>query len=303
MMLYQSLTEEFALDFVVVGAEKSGTSWLSDKLKQHPQVFIPSQKELHYFNTRFVEDPTLRNYNHDKPLSWYISFFKEAHDAQKKGEVCPSYLWDEQAAKCIWKVFPNAKIVILLRNPVERTFSAYRYYLQRGIITRDNFRQALNTHADILLSRSKYYPQVKRYLDVFPSEHVSIFFYDDLKKSNEQFLLAVERFLDVEDYIPPEINKRSNLTAVPRSRWLGKFLYQIRALGRKHSFVWLLDAMRRFGIARSFEAWRMSNQRNPEPTEIDRLKFEDRRWLLQYFDEDIRDLENLLGVDLGMWRS
>ncbi len=303
MVPYPSSAQGFVLDFVVVGAEKSGTSWLSDMLKQHPQIFIPPQKELHYFNTKFVEDPRLDNYNHGKPLSWYVSFFKGAGPLQKKGEICPSYLWDEQAAKCIWEVFPNTRIMILLRNPVERAFSAYRYYLQRGIITLDDFRRALDSHSDLLTYRSRYYLQVKRYLDVFPPEHVSVLWYDDLTRDSRRFLLAVEEYLGVEGFIPADIDQRSNPTALPRLKWLGKFLFQIRTFGRRHSLAWLLDAARRLHVAESFETWRVSNQRDARPTELSRMDAQDREWLLQYFEQDIRDLEKLLKVDLNAWKS
>ena len=61
------------IDFLVVGAAKSGTSWLQQMLIQHPQIFLPEPKELHYFNRQFMEVPELENYNASKPLSWYLS--------------------------------------------------------------------------------------------------------------------------------------------------------------------------------------------------------------------------------------
>lgn len=73
------------LDFIVVGAERCGTTWLADMLRQHRDVFIPVQKEIHYFNRKFVDFPDIDNYNFDKPIDWYWRFYAEAAAGKKRG--------------------------------------------------------------------------------------------------------------------------------------------------------------------------------------------------------------------------
>ncbi|MEW5941138.1 MAG: sulfotransferase, partial [Chloroflexota bacterium] len=75
-----------SIRFLIVGAEKSGTTWLADMLRQHPQVFIPAQKELHYFNRAMDEAPDVENYNFTKPAEWYLEFFREAEPGKILGE-------------------------------------------------------------------------------------------------------------------------------------------------------------------------------------------------------------------------
>ncbi len=71
------------IDFLIVGAEKSGTTWLAKMLRQHPKIYLPPQKELYYFNRRFVEDPRLENQHFKQPASWYLRFFADARPDQK----------------------------------------------------------------------------------------------------------------------------------------------------------------------------------------------------------------------------
>ncbi|MFX0093760.1 MAG: hypothetical protein ACFFBD_18555, partial [Candidatus Hodarchaeota archaeon] len=90
----------FQLDFIGVGAERSGGPWLAENLAVHPDIFIPPKKELHYFNRN---DILYSNINYDKPLEWYAAFFKTAKSHQLKGEITGRYLWDKYAAKRIYR--------------------------------------------------------------------------------------------------------------------------------------------------------------------------------------------------------
>ncbi len=293
-------SNEPKLDFIGVGAEKCGTTWLTEMLWQHPQVFIPAQKEIHYFNRKFGEFPDLDNYNFDKPLVWYLSFFKNAKPDQVKGEICPSYLWDEQAAGRIRDFDPNIKILIVLRNPIERTFSAYRFYMQRGLIHTD-FRQALEKYKSYLLTRSLYYPQVKRYFDLFPRQNILVMLYDDLRANSASFLGAVEKFLGVSEFLPANINQESYITGEARFGPANAFLIGLRRFAHKHRLTFLLDLSRNLGLSSSLEAFRQNNNMQRKRTDVNKMSEEERQWLCGYFHDDIRNLESLLNRDLGAW--
>lgn len=290
------------LDFLVVGAEKCGTTWLADMLKQHPQVFVPEGKELHYFNRKFVEFPDLDNFNFDKPLDWYLSFYKDAAPGQIRGEICPTYLWDLEAPPRIRDFEPGLKILILLRNPAERTFSAYRYYQQRGIIGRESLRQAVAKYPNILLERSQYFAQVKRYLDLFPREQVRAWC---LTKGigMASMLKEVETFLGVDEFVPENASARSNMTGEPRSWTLNRVLaYGRRAVRRYRFLAAFVDAMRGLGLDRRLEALRRDNVSTAAPTELSRMNEEDKAWLKDLLRPDVQQLENLLKVDLSEWK-
>lgn len=289
------------LDFLVVGAEKCGTTWLADMLKQHPQVFVPEEKELHYFNRKFVEFPDLDNYNFDKPLEWYLSYFKQASPDQVKGEICPSYLWDEKAAGRIYDFNPQIKIMILLRNPIEPTFSAYRFYVQRGLI-RSDFKRALKKYGDYLLIRSSYYRQVKRYFDLFPSQNVRIMLHDDLRADSAVFLASVEQFLGVSEMFPPNLKEESYVTGSARFAFANSLLLNLRYFAHKNRLTFLLDFGRSVGFAKVLEGLRQMNRVERRRTEVDKMDEQSRQWLRNYFHDDIQNLGKLLNRDLSNWK-
>ena len=123
-------------DFFVVGAAKSGTTALWKYFQQHPQIFVTkdiAQKELGYFSNQYG----IVNKND------YLNFFKDAKPDQLIGEVCHAYLTSEESAEWIKKEVPNAKIIIMLRNPLERAYSLYNWMTMHGYEESCSFRKAL----------------------------------------------------------------------------------------------------------------------------------------------------------------
>ena len=109
-------------DFIGIGAEKAGTSWIYYCLHQHPSIDTRI-KETYFFNM---------GSNWSKGFEWYESFFKHCHPTAKTGEFSPGYLTDPVAPEKIYKKHPNTKLIVSLRNPVDRAFSAYIFNIKRG---------------------------------------------------------------------------------------------------------------------------------------------------------------------------
>ncbi|MEW6028207.1 MAG: sulfotransferase family protein [Chloroflexota bacterium] len=293
----------YKLDFLCVGAEKSGTTWLDAMLQQHPQVCLPRQKELHYFNQYNAEFPDLPNRNWTRPLSWYFSFFPPCDPSQKRGEICPSYLWDEAAPLRIHELSPNAHILIILRNPVERTYSAYRYWSQYGTVIGE-FRDAFQKYHSFLVQRSLYYEQVRRYLNTFSPEQVHVYLYDDLRNDPVQFLKSIELTLQIAEFYPANLRDLSNVTGDARNQALGWALSRLRYFLLKYRLYFLLDLANASHITPHLEQVRQSNRiiqtqctgrSKPEPAL--------RKELLDYFLPDIEKLEGLLSFDLSAWKQ
>src|SRR5262249_22447178 len=101
-------------DFVVVAANRCGTSALSAGLRSHPEVFIPSHKEIHFFDRHF-----------DRGESWYRAHFERAGDARVVGEATPGYLYRADATERLTALLPNARLLAIIRNPVDRAYSNY----------------------------------------------------------------------------------------------------------------------------------------------------------------------------------
>lgn len=288
------------ISFLIVGAQKSGTTWLANMLKQHPQIFIPAQKEVFYFNRNFQITPDLLNYQFDKPVSWYLSYFEDAKSEQILGEASVGYLDDEIAAKKIFEFNPDIKIIIILRNPVNRSISNYFYYIQDGIIDRVPFKEAILEQKPII-TRSLYYRQVKRYLDIFPKNQVKIMFYDDLIENNKNFLLEIEMFLNVPCYIPENIDEKSNVTGEPRFYFLKRLHNQSRIFIRKYRLHFLNDLVRKLGLSTLADNLRALLVKPLEVKPI--IQEEVYTYLMDLFIEDICKLEELLNCDLSSWKN
>ena len=289
--------------FIIVGAEKSGTTWLADMLRQHPQVFIPAQKELHYFNRQLDEAPELENYNFTKPLEWYLDFYRPAPPGRILGEACPAYLWDESAAERIHAFHPAIRILMILRDPAERFLSAYRYGRQRGTVHATDPQTVLKKYKSLLLDRGLYFQQVRRYLDCFPREQVKIFWFDDLRRDSRALLLEAEQFLGLESFVPDNVADESNVTAAPRFPFLSRALASMRLFTRKHKWTGLIELARKLGLANLFTNLRDQNKSQASVTRVaDAIHF-DCAWLREFYADDISNLEKLLAVDLSKWKQ
>ena len=219
------------------------------------------------------------------------------------GEACPAYLWDESAAERIRDFNPNIRIVMILRDPVERFISAWRYSRQRGTVTATDMQSVLKKYKSLLLDRGLYFQQVKRYLDRFPREQVKICWFDDLRRDSRALLLDVEKFLGIDPFVPENVADESNVTASPRFPMLSRTFASVRLFTRKYKLTWLIEAVRKLGLANLFTKMREQNKSQPQVTRVMNDVHFDRVWLRSFYAEDISNLEKLLNVDLSKWKK
>lgn len=183
-------------DFLIVGAMKAGTTWLSLNLESHPQIFMPKQ-ELHYFND---------SKNLSKGLTWYGSHFSKSGDAIAVGEKTAGYLLGKNNPKLIHQVLPNAKILIVLRDPVARAISQINHHIRYELISLDiNAKQIINSNffkkidkEFAVLKRGKYLDQIKEFYKYFPCENIHIIINEvDIKEFPDLTLSTICKFLGV----------------------------------------------------------------------------------------------------------
>lgn len=200
-------------DFIIIGAMKAATSAIYEYLMQHPSVTYRLPKELHFFTL-----------NYDKGLDWYLSQFQSIKEDNKSsnlliGEASPSYLTSKEAPALIYKLFPDVKIIISLRNPTDRAISHYYHQLNR---VKDEARPIELAFSDREIENSakkpysptssylelgKYATQIKNWIDVFPSEQMLILNYHDLEVEPINFVKKLFAFLALEDYQINNIKK------------------------------------------------------------------------------------------------
>ena len=178
------------VDFFIVGAPKAGTTSLYHYLNEHPQVEMSSQKEPDYFSDEAIHQQGMYyGKNRVNTLDNYESLFVQK-ESVVYGEGSVSYLFYDNVAEDIKKYNPNAKIIIMLRNPIERAFSHYLMDYRLGLIS-DSFENIIakkskhkNAHLfyQQYIEVSKYAKQIQRYLDFFEKDNILVIDYEDFKK-------------------------------------------------------------------------------------------------------------------------
>jgi hypothetical protein len=227
--------------FIILGAQKAGTTSLHNALMKHSDIYMSHPKEVSFFN---IEK------NYSRGAEWYTSFFAKRGLEKQAGETTPSYLWDERVPSRIAKVLPDAKFIVLLRNPVDRGYSAYWYAYRNGDETLP-FKDALKVEAiratqgdsirgfSSYVDRGLYAQQIKRYLQFFDRSRFLFLISEEYQGNPRKTLHTVTRFLGVdcdEAFLNTACSVKKNVAAIPRSRRIHRcvpLLLQYFPLGGK----------------------------------------------------------------------
>jgi sulfotransferase family protein len=201
---------------------RSGTTSVTRYLRPHPEVFMSARKELHFFD-----------FNFDRGIDWYRANFSRAADERAVGEATPNYLFDEEAIPRIRALLPGARLVAILRNPVDRAYSHYWHNRATGVETLE-FGDALAAEPDRIaeadpqararwsyVERGRYLPQLRRACEHFPRSSLHVSLFDDLLEAPTDTYRSICRFLEVNDKVlPPEPGEAANRFVTFRSRAL-----------------------------------------------------------------------------------
>ncbi|MBD3368988.1 sulfotransferase [Candidatus Fermentibacteria bacterium] len=207
--------------FLVIGAQKCGTTSLYAALRQHPSCRMPRKKELHFFDTRF-----------HLGMSWYLSYFPFRHgDGAITGEVSPYYLFHPAVPGRVRATLPEAGFIVMLRNPVDRAYSHYSMQRQRGIEDAESFEEAVRREKDRIggeeekllqdsgyrsfphqklsyLARGEYLTQIERWLRFFPLDRFHFIRSEDFFADATVELKKACGFLGLEEFRPPDLRPR-----------------------------------------------------------------------------------------------
>lgn len=299
-------------DFFFVGHPRSGSGRLDGYLQGHPDIFM-APKELHFFGSDLeYNDPP-------RSLDNYLACFDGAGSQPRAGEASTWYLASTRAAQEIHDFAPDARILILLRNPVSWLHSLHSHMVFAAYEDITDFRAALDAGEDrqagrrlpppwsiprggtLYRSLVDYAAQVQRFLDVFPAEQVHVIIFDEFRDAPEETLDGVLRFLDVRvdfpgrDTVLQGTKRSTNSNRVPRSRRLQAWLKRppVRSLLQglvEPPFPGAELAVR--GLRRANIRY---TPRQPMPDDL-------RAQLTEAFRPEVEALEALLGRDLSRWK-
>lgn len=291
-------------NFLIVGTAKAATTTIYRYLQQHPDIFLSERKEPCFFT--FANQQKTK-YSTGRPVQFvtdfddYLSLFEKAEHYKIRGEASTPYLYfyNETIAN-IKKYHPHykkLKILIALRNPVERAYSQYMMKV-RDLVEDKTFKEALqleekrmqeNAHFDFFYKdRGLYFNQVKAYLDVF--DDVKIVFYDDIKHNVDNVLEEITEFLNVKKHVYTKI-RRQNVSGVSRFKFLTHLIREkswFKNLFRTLFTKKLKKKIRNYVMVKNVK-------------KIDMLDYESSKLLKNYYEKDIKKLEKLLNEDLSNW--
>ena len=270
------------VNFLGLGAQKSGTSWAYTCLYEHPEVCIPV-KEIHFFSRpRYAEGK-----------GWYEEHFKRCDEGKLRGEWSTSYLYSEEAAERIRACYPNAKLLAILRNPVHRAYSQYRNAVRGGEIPKTMSFDAYSEKEKSVWDQGLYAVQLERYLKLFPREQILVLIYEDIKKDPVAFMRRIHEFLGIRpDFVASMINEEVNIARTPTFVWIDRVVHHISEFLRKQGLDRFVHAVRRTGLT---DLLRKINTK--EGAKKSEEEF-DARAGKAYVAEDVRALSLMLGRDL-----
>ena len=194
-------TNSFTLDFVMVGVQRSASTWLFECLKEHPDICLgksDDKKEINFFDN---ED------NWNKGKDWYLSKFQK-EGKQKCGEICPDYVNSDKAIRRLSECYQNSKIIMVLREPYARSISAYKLFFQLENIP---FETLISDHSHDLVKRSLYSDQIKRLQKYFPKKNILFIEYESILNNPQNTISTIFNFLGVDEFFAPQaINNSYN---------------------------------------------------------------------------------------------
>lgn len=243
--------------FFIAGNSKSGTTALHAFLKQHPDVFMSVPKEPNFFAKDFCRDPNPEASFFPMESDHYLGLFSGAQPEQICGEASACYLYSKVAAKEIYDFNPQAKIIVILREPVDFLRS---YHLQslKNLPTEaetiKGFQHALNLEPSRKLGenlppkclipeflyyreRVKYVEHLQRFYNYFGADQIKVIIYDDWVKDNQGIYKDVLDFLDIDPDFEPSFSSHNKGGVVLRAKWLQEIVHNVSH--GKNGFQWL----------------------------------------------------------------
>jgi len=276
-------------NFFIVGAPKAGTTSLYWYLKNIPGIYMSSIKEPNYFSIKTMpKDHPLRPIRDKRK---YLNLFKNVTDEKIIGEASPRYLDDPEAPKLIHELVPHARILISLRDPVERIFSSYTKKMGEGnfhMSFNDELQKALHKKIDprkhsLKLEEGMYSENVKRYFDIFGREQVKVIIFEEFIKDVKGTVEEILRFLGFNqklDNFEAEVHNPFLVARGPIARYI-----------LSHKSTGLIAKKVLSPSVRETLREKVLSKKSPKP----KMEPQERETLIQFYREDVKKLEGILG--------
>jgi hypothetical protein len=276
--------------FIGIGAQKCASSWLYDILADHPETALSETKELDFFS-----------YHYENGYAWYERLFADKQGVKAIGEISPSYFHEASVPERAKRYCPDMRILLSLRNPVERALSQHRHSIRIGAISGPDysFETALADNPSYI-DQGRYATHLSHWLAHFPENQIFVVLMDDIKKDPDETARKVYEFLGIStNHRSAALYEKSNPSYVVRSKAVDGAIRYIRKSVRHLGFGIVWQALGNSGLRKIY---RHINRTNSEavipPVATDTLKH-----LKNIYLEEISELEKLINRNLENWRQ
>lgn len=263
---------------IFIGPDKAGSTWLFQAFMHHPDVFITPAKDLYFFDRYY-----------GRGLSWYRRQFAGSEGHSIIAEISHDYLYSPSAAQRMQENLPDARLLVCLREPVERTFSAYLHLVKTGIFS-GSFKEALDAHPN-LVERSRYAKWLLPYLRWYPRNQLYCLIFDELRRDPLQFARELWRQLgiapiDDNPLLQSRVLPASRSRSVRLTRWTRKVAQLVREAG----YPGVVGRVKNCRAVQRilYASYRDGQRPLPKSDEVDELR--------RVFTPDVRQLDQLLGT-------
>lgn len=300
-------------DFLIIGAGKSGTTSVDKYLYQHPQVFVSRLKEPNFFGYENITEADFGGNEEElahfrisvTSLDKYLALFEDATPGQVIGETSNTYMYHEQAPERIKHYIPDVKLIAILRQPALRLYSRYLHLAREDRTPTREFADCLDQSTiwwqrNDLIREGFYYKNLKRYFELFPKENIRIYLYEDLQKKPLEVMADIYGFLGVDTSFQPDVSLRYNESGIIKNRTLNKIYGPGGLISKSLKAVLPGTLVHKLkdnsSLTRKVMEIRGKNLSKPaiDPELKRKLTFE-------VYGDDIRNLQTLIGRDLGHW--
>jgi hypothetical protein len=286
-------------NFLIIGAPKAGTTSIANYLGEHPEIFMPCEKEPFYFISDTVrrinpKDPMLDSIMNKARLTSveYYKLFENVNNEKLIGEATVHYLYHyEEVIPKVKSELGDIPIIIVLRNPSLRAFSNYKYQSRGQIVSFEKALKLEESRKDMGYNSFWYYKGTGNYFDPVNAylqnfSNVYICFFEDLKNDSSKFMEDIFSFLKVNSKFSPNLSEKYNPTVVPRNSFIHKLFFIKHRLGIK------------FNLPNNIKTKLKSTtfRENTQKINVDTLEY-----LKTYFKPNIQKLEKLIEKDLSNW--
>lgn len=280
--------------FIIPGAGKSGTSFLAWALSQHHDVFMSYPKEPAFFSTY----PEIGFYH--KGMDFYQKCFVGYAGQKHICEASTVYMYDPESPRLIAEHIPEAKLIFILRNPIDRVYSNYWHDIKTGRELGD-FKELLFNHdkrIDEMIHTSRYDIHLESYFRYFSRGQILILLYDDLRENSLHVINKTLSFLGLEEFpAGTDFNRKINPPSFSYSKRFARIVRNQKLTG----FIQGVVPNRVFPPLRRAVAFMIHSLERPfEYPDMDK---ESRDYLLRLFDKPVSDLSVMIGKDLSSWRE